>query len=113
RGKSGVRVLGLPAADDSEGYDREHMEIPDSHQELLREVAEVAERTVVLLASGSAVTVSAWQHRANAILELWLGGQAGGSAAVDLLLGERAPSGRLDEYIPVALADLPARGGTQ
>ena len=109
RGKSAVLVLGLPAADESEGYDREHMEIPDSHQELLREVAEVAERTVVLLANGSAVTVSAWQHRANAILELWLGGQAGGSAAVDLLLGERAPSGRLAESIPVALADLPAQ----
>src|SRR5699024_11388894 len=44
-----------------------------------------------------------------AILELWLGGQAGGSAAVDLLLGERAPSGRLAESIPVALADLPAQ----
>src|SRR5699024_1818185 len=43
RGKSAVLVLGLPAADESEGYDREHMEIPDSHQELLREVAEVAE----------------------------------------------------------------------
>src|SRR5699024_190358 len=35
RGKTAVLVLGLPAADESEGYDREHMQIPDSHQELL------------------------------------------------------------------------------
>lgn len=109
RGKTAVLVLGLPAADESEGYDREHMAIPTSHRELLAEVAAVADRTVVLLANGSAVTVSEWQNHAEAILELWLGGQAGGSAAVDLLLGEAAPSGRLAESIPEALSDLPAQ----
>ncbi|MDO8143606.1 glycoside hydrolase family 3 N-terminal domain-containing protein [Isoptericola sp. 178] len=108
-GSTAVVFAGLPAVDESEGYDREHMELPASHLALLREVSAVARRTVVVLSNGSAVTVSGWQDSVDAILETWLGGQAAGSAAVALLLGEAAPSGRLAESIPVALADVPAQ----
>jgi beta-glucosidase len=108
-GRTAVLFLGLPAIDESEGYDREHLELPESHTALLREVAAVADRTVVLLSNGSAVTVAGWQEQADAILELWLGGQAGGSAAIDLLLGDAAPSGRLAESVPERLTDLPAQ----
>ncbi|MFH5824758.1 glycoside hydrolase family 3 N-terminal domain-containing protein [Georgenia sp. AZ-5] len=108
-GKTAVLFLGLPAVDESEGYDRTHMDLPASHRPLLREVSEVAARTVVLLSNGSAVTVAEWDDRADAILELWLGGQAGGSAAVDLLLGDAAPSGRLAESVPERLAHVPAQ----
>ncbi|MFP5347326.1 MAG: glycoside hydrolase family 3 C-terminal domain-containing protein, partial [Actinomycetes bacterium] len=109
RGKTAVLFLGLPAIDESEGYDRVHMDLPDSHVALLREVAEVAERTVVLLSNGSAVTVADWEPQVDAILELWLGGQAGGSAAVDLLVGDAAPSGHLAESMPKRLSDVPAQ----
>ena len=44
----------------------------------------------------------------DAVLDCWLGGQAGGSAAVDVLLGEVEPGGRLAESIPVHVAQLPA-----
>ena len=54
------------------------------------------------------MTTSPWQHHAGAILEGWLGGQAGGGAIVDLLVGDVDPSGRLAETIPVRLADTPA-----
>ncbi|NNU26603.1 glycoside hydrolase family 3 N-terminal domain-containing protein [Isoptericola sediminis] len=108
-GRTAVVFAGLPAVDESEGYDREHMELPASHLAILREVSAVARRTVVVLSNGSAVTVSGWEDSVDAILETWLGGQAAGSAAVALLLGEAAPSGRLAESIPVALADVPAQ----
>lgn len=108
-GKTAVVFLGLPAADESEGYDREHMDLPASHTALLHEVSAVATRVVVVLSNGSAVTVTPWQDRADAILETWLGGQAGGSATVALLLGELAPSGRLAESIPLRLSDVPAQ----
>ncbi|HET8602054.1 MAG TPA: glycoside hydrolase family 3 N-terminal domain-containing protein [Segeticoccus sp.] len=108
-GRTAVLFLGLPAAEESEGYDRAHMDLPDDHVALLRAVAEVAERVVVLLSNGSAVTVADWEDDAHAILELWLGGQAGGSAAIDLLVGDAAPSGRLAESLPKRLADLPAQ----
>lgn len=107
--KTAIVFLGLPAADESEGYDRTHINLPDTHVALLREVAEVAEHVVVLLANGSTVGVADWEEHADAILELWLGGQAGGSAALDLLLGDAAPSGRLAESIPDRLSDVTAQ----
>ncbi|WP_051214968.1 beta-glucosidase family protein [Granulicoccus phenolivorans] len=109
RGRTAVLVLGLPAADESEGYDRDHLELPESQRSLLAEVAAVADRVVVLLAHGAVVTVAEWIDHADAVLDLWLGGQAGGQAAVDLLLGEATPSGRLAESIPRTLAQVPAQ----
>lgn len=109
RDRTAVLFLGLPAIDESEGYDRAHMDLPASHVALLRAVREVAAKVVVVLSNGSAVTVADWEPDADAVLELWLGGQAGGAAATQLLLGEVDPSGRLAESIPVCLADVPAQ----
>ena len=97
--------LGLPASDESEGFDRTHMNLPSDQVALLRRVAEVTEKVVVVLANGSAVLTAPWQDDAGAILECWLGGQAAGGAVVDLLLGIANPSGRLAETIPVRLED--------
>lgn len=109
RGRTAVLFLGLPAIDESEGYDREHMDLPASHVALLRAVRAAATKVVVVLSNGSAVTVADWEPDADAVLELWLGGQAGGAAAAQLLLGEVDPSGRLAESVPVRLSDVPAQ----
>ncbi|MGM0385725.1 MAG: beta-glucosidase [Actinomycetota bacterium] len=109
RGRTAMLFLGLPAIDESEGYDRAHMDLPESHVNLLHAVRAVAAKVIVVLSNGSAVTVSGWEADADAILELWLGGQAGGAAAAQLLLGEVDPSGRLAESIPVRLVDVPAQ----
>ncbi|VTR78378.1 glycoside hydrolase family 3 C-terminal domain-containing protein [Cellulomonas hominis] len=101
--------LGLPAPDESEGYDRTHLGLPANQLAVLRAVAAVNPRVVVVLANGSAVTVE-WQDDAAAVLETWLGGQAGGSAVADLLLGVRNPSGRLAETIPHRVEGTPAFG---
>jgi beta-glucosidase len=101
--------LGLPAPDESEGYDRTHLDLPANQTALLAAVAAVNPRVVVVLANGSAVSVG-WQDAAPAVLETWLGGQAGGSAVADLLLGARNPSGRLAETIPHRVEDTPAFG---
>jgi beta-glucosidase len=105
-----VAFLGLPGPDESEGYDRPRLGLPDNQVALLRAVAEVNPRVVVVLANGSAVSVTDWRDLAPAILETWLGGQAGGSAVADLLLGVRSPSGRLTETIPHRIEDTPAFG---
>lgn len=105
-----VAFLGLPGPDESEGYDRPRLGLPDNQVALLRAVAEVNPRVVVVLANGSAVSVTDWRDLAPAILETWLGGQAGGSAVADLLLGVRTPSGRLTETIPHRIEDTPAFG---
>lgn len=103
-----VLFLGLPARDESEGFDRTHMDLPAAQVALLERVAQVNERVVVVLANGSAVLTSPWQQHAGAILECWLTGQAAGGAAADLLLGVANPSGRLAETVPVRLEDTPS-----
>ncbi len=111
RGAGTVIVhLGLPSFQESEGYDRAHLDLPANQIALLRAVAEVNPRVVVVLSNGSPVALSPWQHVAPAIVEAWLGGQAGGSALADVLLGVADPSGRLAETLPARLVDTPAVG---
>jgi hypothetical protein len=90
-----VAVLfpGLPASYESEGFDGEHILLPESHVALLAAVAEVSSRVVVVLANGSTVRVSDWDDRAAAILEGWLLGQVGGGPIADLLFGRANPIG--------------------
>jgi beta-glucosidase len=109
RGADHVLVfLGLPAEDESEGYDRKHMDLPANQVALVHALAEVHDRLVVVLANGSVVRLSTWEDKVAAILECWLSGQAAGGAAADLLLGVANPSGKLAETIPVRLEDNPS-----
>ncbi|PVU81521.1 glycosyl hydrolase (plasmid) [Cellulomonas sp. WB94] len=101
--------LGLPASYESEGYDRDHMDLPDPQVALLEAVAAVNSNVVVVLSNGSAVAMP-WEHHARAVLEGWLLGQAGGSAVADLLLGTVNPSGKLAETLPLRQVDNPTVG---
>jgi len=105
-----VVFLGLPPSQESEGYDREHIELPRNQTEVLAAVAAANPNVVVVLANGGVVTVSGWQQRARAVLECWLPGQAGGAATADLLLGAASPAGKLAETIPVRLEHNPTVG---
>ncbi len=102
--------LGLPAAEESEGFDRAHIDLPDAQTSLLARLAEAVPGLpiVAVLFNGGAVRTSTWDHAASAVLECWLAGQATGSAVADVLTGAVNPSGRLAETIPLRLADCPA-----
>jgi beta-glucosidase len=103
-----VAFLGLPAADESEGFDRSHMDLPANQTALLARLADANPNLAVVLANGSAVRLADWDRHAKAVLECWLSGQAAGGAAADLLLGAANPSGRLAETLPLRLEDTPS-----
>lgn len=103
-----VMFLGLPGAAESEGFDREHILLPADQRDLFKAVAAVNHRIVVVLSHGAVVDLS--EVTAPALLEVWLGGQAGGAAIADLLSGASAPSGKLAETIPLRLEDAPSYG---
>lgn len=102
-----VLFLGLPDVEESEGFDREHMDLPRVQLDLLEAVVRANPNTVVVLSNGGAVLLP-FRDRVPAILEAWLLGQAGGSALADLLYGLESPSGRLTETIPLRLQDVPS-----
>ncbi|MEU6476585.1 glycoside hydrolase family 3 C-terminal domain-containing protein [Streptomyces sp. NPDC047017] len=100
--------LGLPAEDESEGFDRDHIDLPAAQLALLDRVVRANPRVVVVLSNGGAVGTAAWHERVPALLEAWLPGQAGGSALARVLFGEVSPSGRLTETLPLRLEEVPS-----
>ncbi|MER5225448.1 glycoside hydrolase family 3 C-terminal domain-containing protein [Streptomyces flaveus] len=108
RDETAVLVIGLREADESEGFDRAHTQLPADQVELVRAVAQVARRTVVVLLNGGVVSLEGWHDEVDALVEAWLPGQAGGGAIADVLTGRVSPSGRLAETIPYRLNDNPS-----
>ncbi len=104
-----VVFLGLPAQEESEGFDRAHLDLPAAQLELLDAVLEVNPNVVVVLSNGGVVALP-FADRVPAILEGWLLGQAGGGATADVLYGVVNPSGKLAETIPFRLQDTPSFG---
>ncbi|PRB17202.1 glycoside hydrolase family 3 C-terminal domain-containing protein [Microbacterium sp. MYb62] len=104
-----VLFLGLPAAEESEGFDRDHIDLPAEQLVVLDAVLEVNPRVVVVLSNGGVVALP-FADRVPAIVESWLLGQAGGSAVADVLYGAVNPSGKLTETVPVRLEDNPSFG---
>ncbi|MCP4600167.1 MAG: glycosyl hydrolase, partial [Proteobacteria bacterium] len=102
-----VICAGLPEMFEIEGLDREHMKLPKSHDALIEAIAQVHSKVVVVLINGSPVEMP-WVDRVQAILEGYLGGQAGAGAIADILYGQVNPSGKLAETFPVKLQDTPS-----
>ena len=102
-----IVVVGLPASMETEGRDRSHIDLPNSHNDLVHAVLEVQPNTAIVLINGAAVALP-WLNDVPAVVEAWLGGQASGGAIVDVLTGIVNPSGKLSETFPVRLEDTPS-----
>jgi beta-glucosidase len=92
---------------ESEGFDRPDMELPGQQVELLEKVAAANPNTVVVLNTGSPISVR-WLDQVAALAEAWFPGQECGNAIADVLFGDVNPSGRLSQTWPVRLEDNPA-----
>ena len=104
-----VVFVGVPCGYESEGFDREHMDLPENQTHLIEAVTAVQENVVIVLHNGSPVSMP-WINRVKGVLELYLAGQAVGEATVNTLFGKVNPSGRLPETFPVKLEDNPSHG---
>jgi beta-glucosidase len=102
-----IVFAGLPGSYESEGVDRTSLDLPFGHNLLIEAVSAIQPKLAVVLMNGSAVTMP-WVDRVPAIVETWLGGQAGGGAIADVLTGRVNPSGKLSETFPIRLEDTPA-----
>ena len=102
-----VVFAGLPEVIESEGFDRADLRLPWQHDRLIEAVCAANPATAVVLANGAPVEMP-WVEAPKAIVEAYLGGQAGGSAIADVLFGRCNPSGKLAETFPERLADCPA-----
>ncbi len=102
-----VIIAGLPDSYESEGFDRRHLNLPESHIELIRRVSKVNPRTVVVLCNGAPVTMP-FLEQSGAVLEAYLSGQSGARAIAEILFGKANPCGKLAESFPLSLEDSPS-----
>jgi beta-glucosidase len=101
-----VVVIGLTDDFESEGFDRSRLDLPESHNALISALAKTSTKLVVVLCNGSPVILP-WIDQADAVVEAYLGGEAGGEAIWSILFGEENPSGKLAESFPLDLAHVP------
>ncbi len=101
-----VIFAGLPDVFESEGIDRSKLSMPENQNRLIEAVSKVQPNTIVVLHNGAPVTMP-WLSSVKAVLEMYLGGEAVGIAASDLLYGKVNPSGRLAETFPIRIEDTP------
>ena len=90
-----VLFMGYSDQFESEGQDRESLDLPDGQEDLIRKVAAVNPNTVVVLNCGAGLNMASWADQVPAIINAWYPGQEGGLALADILLGNVNPSGKL------------------
>ncbi|MBR7741711.1 glycoside hydrolase family 3 protein [Phycicoccus sp. BSK3Z-2] len=106
-----VVVVGTSSKEESEGFDRESLELPGAQDRLVAAVAASGTPTVVVVNSGSPVLLP-WRADVAALLVGYFGGQEMGRAVADVLTGAAEPGGRLPTTWPAAQADLPVQDVT-
>lgn len=105
--ETAVIFAGLPESYETEGCDRKHMGMPENQNALIQAVSKVQKNTVVVLHTGSPIQLP-WMNEVPAVLCMYLGGDSVGKACIELLYGDKNPSGKLAETWPLKLEDNPS-----
>jgi beta-glucosidase len=100
-------IVGTDDDWETEGEDRTGLALPGEQDALVAAVAAANERTIVVLNTGSPVTMP-WLDDVAAVLQLWFPGQEVGDALADMLFGDTEPGGRLPVTFPRRIEDTPA-----
>jgi len=90
----------------SEGFDRSSLALSGKQDALIEQVAAANPRTIVVLNTGSPVTMP-WLSSVATVLQAWYPGQECGNAIADVLFGDINPSGKLPQTFPLRLEDTP------
>jgi len=91
---------------ESEGMDLPDLSLTGNQNDVIAAVAAANPKTVVVLETGSPVTMP-WVDAPAAILEAWYAGSDGANAVGNVLFGTVNPSGKLPNTFPKTEADLP------
>jgi beta-glucosidase len=104
-----VVIVGTNDDWETEGHDRDAMDLPGAQDDLVRAVVSANRNTAVVLNTGSPVTLP-WAEAAPAVLQMWFGGQEMADGLVDVLFGDADPGGRLATTFPYRVEHTPAFG---
>lgn len=111
-----VLVVGSNAEWESEGADRDSIDLPNGQDELVRRVISANPNSVVVLNCGAPMSLP-WLDDVPAAILAWYPGQEAGNAITDVLLGDAEPAGRMpttwasDERDTPAFLNYPGEAG--
>src|SRR5579883_683179 len=91
---------------ESEGMDLPNLSLPENQDALIEQVAAANPHTIVVIESGTAVTMP-WVDKISGILEAWYPGSKGADAIANVLFGDVNPSAKLPMTFPRSVEDLP------
>lgn len=100
-------IIVAAGIEEGEFRDRSKLNLPGKQEEMILQLAATGKPIVVVLFGGSAITMSKWLDKVNAVLYAWYPGQAGGQAIADILFGHSNPSGKLPITFPLHEGQLP------
>jgi beta-glucosidase len=92
---------------DSEGSDRNQLELPSNQVDLINQTVKQNPNTIVVLLNGSPIAMDSWLENVPAVLEAWYPGMEGGHAIANILFGYVNPSGKLPITFPKEISDSP------
>ncbi len=104
-----IVIVGTNSDWETEGHDRQSMDLPGSQAELIERVSRANPNTVVVVNAGAPVSTG-WAAHAPAVLQAWFGGQEMANALVDIVFGDAEPSGRLPTTFPDCIEHTPSFG---
>jgi beta-glucosidase len=89
-----------------EDMDLPSLSLPDNQDALIEQIAAANPRTIVVLETGTAVTMP-WLDKVAGVVEAWYAGSAGHQALASVLVGDVNPAGKLPITFPKSDQDLP------
>jgi beta-glucosidase len=96
-----------PACTTGETRDSVDLHLPGCQENLARAVIATGKPVVVVLVNGQPFAMPWLAEHANAILEAWLPGEEGGTAAAQMLFGDANPGGKLPVTFPRHVGQIP------
>ena len=104
-----VLVLGNDEYEEWEGRDRERIRLSKVQENLIINTAAYTDNLVVVLYAGSAIDMSAWIDKVNAVVYAGFAGEGSNEALAEILTGKISPSGKLAETFPLSLESVPTK----
>ncbi len=92
-----IFVGGLNHDIDSEGVDRNDIELPYEQNELICGLLEKRDDIIITMIGGCCVNMTPWLSKCKALIWMYYNGMEGGSALSEVILGDIVPTGHLPE----------------
>ena len=102
-----IAVVGDNIFINGEMKDRCHVDLTGMQEELLKRLKATGKPLIVVLINGKPLSIPWVKENADAILEAWNPGMAGGDAVASILFGDYNPSGKLTISFPYHVGQQP------